>query len=168
MLRTNQNSLLIRIGIGSIGLATTSIITYYLKRTLSQYGVEGTLRLLWEGDHLPYEIRESMDELEDVNEKFEKKKFEAKIDQVEIVIQKAFLDSSDDDLLITTTTANTDSSGNNDVGVKITEKERLRSSLSESDMSKLKRDIGGISYELDKIAGDIGECYIGLFYNCIY
>mmetsp|Transcript_32272 Transcript_32272/g.47047 ORF Transcript_32272/g.47047 Transcript_32272/m.47047 type:complete len:132 (-) Transcript_32272:256-651(-) len=47
----------------------TILTTIYITKSISQYGLSGTLRLLWEGDHLTPECRESMDTLDQVQNK---------------------------------------------------------------------------------------------------
>jgi hypothetical protein len=63
-------------------------------RLVSNYGFDGALRLIWEGDHLLPEIREAMDTLDQIeNDQLPKK--QRKCQALETVLEGASLDSVD-------------------------------------------------------------------------
>lgn len=55
--------------------------------------MEGFLRLLWIGDHLPPHLRQSMDTLDNVEEKMGKSG--EQLEQIEILVERARLESVD-------------------------------------------------------------------------
>lgn len=56
-------------------------------------GVTGLLRLLWIGDHLPPQLRQSMDELDKVEDRMGKS--EEQLEQIEVLVERARLESVD-------------------------------------------------------------------------
>ncbi|CAB9506072.1 expressed unknown protein [Seminavis robusta] len=79
-----------------VSLAFTTVAatsTYYLYQCVSQYGWEGTLWLIWEGDPYPPLVRDEFHALRDVEASLDG---EAKIlDRLEEAYQRAQLDSVD-------------------------------------------------------------------------
>lgn len=78
-------------------LTTTAILIHQREDLISSYrrrrGIKGLLRLLWVGDHLPPHLRMSMDELDKVEKRMDTS--EEQIAQIEILVEKARLDSVD-------------------------------------------------------------------------
>ena len=108
---------------------TTIVTTYYLTKSIRNYGIAGTLRYIWEGDHLSPEIRDAVDTLEEVELKLKKQK--KKLDKVEIMIEVERLNSVD---------------GVSDGSDSINQ---LEPSVT------LSKDLTMLSYTLDKIAAEI-------------
>jgi len=75
---------------------TTLASTYFITKKISQYGLAGSLRLLWEGDHLPPNIREAIDSLDELANRAIPKQGR-KLDKIDCTIQLAKLNSVDDD-----------------------------------------------------------------------
>ena len=73
-------------------IATTYLLT---KPLISKYGLSGTVRLIWEGDHLPPHIRECVDKLQDIEMKLKKEK--RSMNRIKVVIETAKLNSVDHD-----------------------------------------------------------------------
>jgi len=79
----------------AITLSITAILTtYIISKPLSKYGLSGTLRLVWEGDHLPSHIRVSIDKLLAIEGKIKKEK--KKINTLSVTIETAKLNSVDE------------------------------------------------------------------------
>lgn len=89
-------------------------------------------------DHLPHEIRDALDALDDIEED-EIPKMVRKIDKVQVTVQTAFLNSVD---------TGTQSPS-------IIEKKEMLNALPPKSFSNLKKQIGMVSHELDRIAADI-------------
>jgi len=66
-----------------------AISTYYTSRR----GINGLLRLIWEGDFLPPHLRKSMEELDKVEGSMSKSG--EQLEQIEILIERARLESVD-------------------------------------------------------------------------
>ena len=115
---------------------TTIATTYFLTKSIRNYGLSGTLRYIWEGDHLPPEIRDAVDTLEDVELKL--KKQTKKLEKVEVMIELGRLNSVD----VSSTSAN-NSTDRSDNGNQL------------SPSVALSKDLTMLSYTLDKIAADI-------------
>uniref|UniRef100_A0A7S2U8C1 BAG domain-containing protein n=1 Tax=Attheya septentrionalis TaxID=420275 RepID=A0A7S2U8C1_9STRA len=83
-----------------MGVAAVSVTAIWTQRMISKYGVDGTLRLIWEGDHLKPEIREAMDNLDTLE--FKKiAKSERKLEGMEVTVETARLNSIDETILET-------------------------------------------------------------------
>lgn len=83
------------ISLTTITLSITAILTtYIISKPLSKYGLSGTLRLAWEGDHLPSHIRVSIDKLLEIEGKIKKEK--KKISTLSVTIETAKLNSVDE------------------------------------------------------------------------
>ncbi|KAL9184466.1 hypothetical protein ACHAXT_002552 [Thalassiosira profunda] len=66
-------------------------------------GIYGLLRLIWLGDHLPPHLREAMDELDDVEARVTKS--EGQLEQIEVLVARARLDSVDGSVAANATTS---------------------------------------------------------------
>jgi hypothetical protein len=83
------------ISLTAITLSITAILTtYIISKPLSKYGLSGTLRLVWEGDHLPSHIRASIDKLLAIEGNIKKEK--KKINTLSVTIETAKLNSVDE------------------------------------------------------------------------
>jgi hypothetical protein len=83
----------------SVATATTAALlmgtsSYWIFQCVSEYGWEGTLRYIWEGDPYPGRIRDYIDALNDVEECLEHAS--ALVSSLEEGLQRAGLDSIDD------------------------------------------------------------------------
>merc|ERR1712071_550022 len=87
---SSRNSHMIKTSTLTVIGITIAVIS---SKLISKYGVQGTLRLLWEGDHLPPEIREAMDELDDAEET-EIPRVITKIDEIELALRRIFSSSN--------------------------------------------------------------------------
>ena len=103
MPNTNNKSTTILQTTAILTTSTTTLgLLYYLTHKSIQIinknygGISGFLRLIWEGDHLPWEIREAVDELERIEMKLLPKE-RRRLEKVEVAIQVAKLNSVDDD-----------------------------------------------------------------------
>lgn len=78
-----------------VGAATvvTAAASVWIYRSVSQYGLEGTLRYIWEGNPYPPEIRTAMTRLEKVERAIER---EAILERLEESLARAKLDSVED------------------------------------------------------------------------
>ena len=65
----------------------------WLYRSVSKYGIKGTLRYIWEGDAYPPEVRKSLNQLEKVEQSIER---EYILNRLEESLARAKLDSIDD------------------------------------------------------------------------
>jgi len=157
---------------------TTLASSYYITKKIAQYGLTGSLRLLWEGDHLPPNIRKAIDALDDLSERKIPKQGR-KLDKIDCTIQLAKLNSVDDDddnngddddtnntdnamdnesvnttnttnSTITTNTTNTMSSGSS---TTTTSSRRRHYILSQT--PQIKSELSGLSYNLDKLAAEV-------------
>jgi hypothetical protein len=82
--------------VAGVVTATAAATYYYLLRpTVEEYGWEGTLKFIWEGDAYPGHIRHYIDILE--NAEVERSIQESKIHGMETALELARLDSVDDD-----------------------------------------------------------------------
>lgn len=115
-----------------------TVSSLFLANLISKYGVQGALRYIWEGDHHPPEIREAIDELDEIEE-MQIPKILSKIDKIQVIIQTAYLNSVD----IDTNTPST------------IQKKEILNSLPPQSFSNLKKKIAMASHELDRIAADI-------------
>ncbi len=126
--------------------ATTAIATtYFLTKSVNKYGLNGTIRLIWEGDHLPPQIREAVDILDDISKKL--KKNQKKLNNAEIMVEVEKLNSVD---------AVNDSQNcnveNNDYS-KGGGNKKIITILCPS--AQLSKQLSTLSYALDKLAADI-------------
>jgi len=82
-----------------VGTATvaTAVASVWIWKSLSQYGVEGTLRYIWEGDPYPPERRDAMNRLGKVELAIEQ---ESLLDCLEESLARARLDSVEDVTII--------------------------------------------------------------------
>jgi hypothetical protein len=143
-------------------IATTTIATtYFLSKSIYKYGLNGTIRLIWEGDHLPPEIREAVDILDDIGKKL--KKNQKKLENVEIMVEVEKLNSVD---VVNGSHcsggSNVGDDGNNNDGINNTGSKTAGTSTSSSDTriiticpsASLSKQLSMLSYTLDKLAAD--------------
>lgn len=89
-------------------------------------------------DHLPPEIREALDELDDT-EQTQIPKLIRKIDKIQIIIETAKLNTVDHD----------------SQPITFTQTKDIIQNLPPVSLSKIKKDVGMVSHDLDCIAADI-------------
>lgn len=114
-----------------LGTASTVV----LAGLVSKYGVTGTLRLIWEGDHRAPHVRDTSDDLDDLEAELVRLATEA--DDVDVDVRTAFLnevDSNDGDEASET---------------------RTLSALSPASLSGLKRRVATLDHELDRVTADV-------------
>lgn len=82
---------------GVVAAAAAAAATYYylLRPSIEEYGWEGTLRYIWEGDAYTEHIRQYVDTLEDAE--VERSVQESRIHGMETALELARLDSVDND-----------------------------------------------------------------------
>lgn len=125
--------------------ATTAIATaYFLTKSVYKYGLNGTIRLIWEGDHLPPQIREAVDILDDISKKLKKNK--KKLENAEIMVEVEKLNSVD----VVNGSQNNDD-GNTCSSTGGGDKKIITICPSTS----LSKQLSMLSYTLDKLAADI-------------
>ena len=124
----------------------TGIIIHQRKAITTTYekvrGIEGVLRYIWIGDFLPLHIREAMEKLDCIEERMTKA--DAQLEEIEILIERAELESVDgprqlpeQDFNKTDTTAN--------------DREAIKKQLFQQ-YPELRTKIGMFSTSLDKLA----------------
>lgn len=113
-------------------------------------GIHGILRLLWEGDHLPPHLRQSMDQLEKIEGRMIKS--ETQLEHIEVLVEKARLDSVDG----STATADADDNNKEDKDKDTLSAEEVKASLFQSN-PELRTRIGIFSNKLDTIAAQIDD-----------
>mmetsp|Transcript_28378 Transcript_28378/g.33613 ORF Transcript_28378/g.33613 Transcript_28378/m.33613 type:complete len:220 (-) Transcript_28378:276-935(-) len=155
---------------------TTIASSYYITRKISQYGLTGSLRLLWEGDHLPPNIRNAIDALDDLSERKIPKQGR-KLDKIDCTIQLAKLNSVDDDddddddtehavdneSVNTSTTTNSASTSttNNTMQTTLSSGSSTTTSSSRrrhyilSQTPQVSKELSSLSYNLDKLAAEV-------------
>lgn len=154
----HTHPLVISIATAAAAIATTYLLT---KPLLSKYGLSGTLRLIWEGDHLPPHIRECVDELQDIEIKLKKEK--RTINRIKVVIETAKLNSVDDDdgnNPLDPHDQGNSSSREIRVGEVVGDDgNKLDSSIKQHyilcQVPSLSKDLGSLSYNLDKLAAQV-------------
>ena len=114
---------------------TSIIATYLTIKTISKYGVKGTLRYIWEGDHLPPHIRDAVDKLDEIELKM-KKQMKRKLEKIETMIEVAKLNSVD----------------GGEANDKVDDESTL---LLSSTLPTLSKDLSMISYTLDQLAASV-------------
>lgn len=114
--------------------------TVLLSGLVVKYGVEGTLRLLWEGDPLPPHIRQALDALSEL-ERSNIPAVVRKVDRIDVTIQTALLNSVDG--------GESDDSRNQD------KKSNALPWLFPEDLARLKKEVSLASHLLDKTAADV-------------
>lgn len=139
---SSRNSHIIKTSTLTVIGITIAVIS---SKLISKYGVQGTLRLLWEGDHLPPEIREAMDELDDAEET-EIPRVITKIDEIELALRRIFSSSNGNNSNYCTTT---------DTKSNIQYKKEILNGLPPLALSTFKRDLSVVSHDVDRIAADI-------------
>lgn len=126
------------------GVVVTSIFVYHKDEISKCYnkhrGVQGFARYIWIGDYLPPPIRKSMDELDGISK--DMTKYDPQLERIEILVQRALLESVDGPALHDLTETR-DSS-----------KEEIQKQIFKQN-PELRKDIGFFSSKLDKLAARI-------------
>ena len=117
-----------------VSAVAATAVTFLVHR----YGFRGTLRLLWEGDHLPPEIRDALDILNDVEQRLMPKE-QHRLEQIEVTIETAKLNSVD---------------GPSGKSSQVEGKEIRDSNILEQS-PRLKKDLSTLSDRLDKLAAKV-------------
>lgn len=122
--------------IASTTVATLAVLLHRRVIAPNFRSVHGLLRYCWVGDHLPPDVRKSMDALDDVDEKAEKA--EEELERIEEDVERAILDSVDGP-------RTADAAGGDDEaqGFVFRQNPRLRTLT------------GGLSHRLDALAADV-------------
>jgi len=142
----------------------TTLVSSYL---LSKYGLYGTIRLIWEGDHLPPEIRNALDTLDTIAEN-RIPKLGRKLDVIDCTVQLAKLNSVDNDDVDTDSTPNaTTTTVTSESDVITTETAAITNTTTTesppkpkkhyilSQIPKISKDLSTLSYNLDKVAAEV-------------
>lgn len=165
--------------ISTIALTIVTLTsTYILTKQISKYSLAGFLRLLWEGDHLPPEIREAFETLNDLEERGIPNQGR-KLDKIDCTIQLAKLNSVDNDDeeeeedYTVTNNATADANSNATTNSTSTTRPSSASSASSttttsssssrrrhyivSQTPQITRELSSLSYNLDKLAAKVDE-----------
>lgn len=118
---------------------TFTAISLLLYKPLSKYGIQGTLRLIWEGDAVPPHIRDQLDKLDVINSKLLKQS--KKLKKIKTTIEMAKLNSVDGEV-------------DEIEDVDSTSPKRHYILIQ---IPSLEKDLGMLSYTLDQIAAEIDE-----------
>lgn len=124
-------------------IALTSLLIYH-RSAISSYGIIGICRYIWIGDHLPPSIRVSIDCLDEISK--ELTKCEAHLDRIEIIVQRALLESVDGPV------GNADHSDAS--GINPHSKEEIKNQIFQQNPD-LRKDIGFLSSRLDRLAARV-------------
>jgi hypothetical protein len=84
--------------VGTVVVAGTAAASWWMYQSIQQYGWEGTLRLIWEGDPYSPDVREAIDKLDGAERSIEKQ--EKILNTLETSLQRACLDSVDDGIVV--------------------------------------------------------------------
>lgn len=114
------------------------ISCYYNKHR----GIQGICRYIWIGDYLPPSTRASLNDLENISEEMIECKYQ--FERIEIVVQRALLESVDGSNVASDETQNNDPKSKEDIQKQIFEHN-----------SELRKDIGFFSTRLDRLAARI-------------
>lgn len=129
-------------------ILVTSVLLHERKNIATCYrrrrGIRGIARWIWLGDHLPPKLRQSMDELDEIQERMTKS--EQELEKIEISVERIRLESIDVD---------NDDDGDSDIILNSTRTEMQSSSLIFQQCPELRTQIGIFSSTLDKIAASI-------------
>ena len=129
---------------------TTIVTTYYLSKSIHKYGLNGTLRLIWEGDHLTPDVREAVDMLDSLGSKIKKNK--KKLEKIEVMVEVEKLNSVDDGQSSNNNYKNNNDNDGDSNSNNIME-DSITTSLNPSPL--LSKELSMLSYTLDKLAADI-------------
>lgn len=121
---------------------TAIVVTSVALKSIAKYGLRGTLNYIWIGDHLTPDIRESTDTLEHIEFKCIPKELK-RLNKLEIVISTATLNSVDEGEM-----------KNDEMGMNH-EKDTNNAYYMYSQIPSLSKDLGTLSYNLDKLAADV-------------
>jgi hypothetical protein len=175
----------INVNATTITITTTTILaaisTYIATKSISKYGIQGTLRYIWEGDHLSPHIRHEMDTLASIQSKMIQQK--KKLNRVSVTIETAKLNSVDEiieegekdekDLEGSSSSSPNDSNGVGGGTLHPTSEDETGASTSTSvskgeqpsthmirhyilsQVPSLSKDLGMLSYKLDQLAAEV-------------
>mmetsp|Transcript_22176 Transcript_22176/g.44404 ORF Transcript_22176/g.44404 Transcript_22176/m.44404 type:complete len:194 (-) Transcript_22176:307-888(-) len=134
--------------------ATLAIVLLRRRRSMSSFyqshrGINGILRYIWIGDHLPPPIRVAMDELDAVEEQMTMA--EVQLETIEILIERTLLESVDGPTVASTGLSDED---RNIGDPSNTDRIDLQKQLFQQH-PELKKDIALFSNLLDKLAASI-------------
>lgn len=121
---------------------TAAAISVAALKSIKKYGLEGTLRYIWIGDHLTPAMREVTDTLEHIELKCIPKECK-RLHKLEIIISTAKLNSVDEGEIRP-----------NDMDDKKDE-DTNNEYYMYSQIPSLSKDLATLSYNLDKLAADI-------------
>ena len=131
--------------VGTSALATTAVVGTFLYQNVSEYGWEGTVRLIWEGDAYGPQLRQIVDALEQAE--VDRSLQESRIYSMEAALDLARLNTVDDG----------GATGSNVNRQQVVEKwiEYFSSSTTGTSSLSLERTLADVSDKLDKIAAKI-------------
>lgn len=127
---------------------TTIITTYTVSKLVSKYGFNGTLRYIWEGDHLPPHIRDAVDTLDDVEDQLDSS-IQKKLKKVIVMMEVARLNSVDGGC------SNNDNKKENDDSQKEMNSDKKSRIIISDPPAPLIKDLGILSHKLDKLASEV-------------
>lgn len=122
---------------------TAITVTAVALKSIAKYGLEGTLRYIWIGDHLTPSVREATDTLEHIELKCIPKE-RKRLHKLEILISTAKLNSVDEGEI-----QYEDNGKHND------EDTNNANYYMYSQIPSLSKDLGTLSYNLDTLAADL-------------
>ncbi len=135
--------------------ATLAVVILRKRRAISYFyqshrGINGILRYIWVGDHLPPLIREAMDKLDTVEERMTMA--EVQLETIEILIERTLLESVDGPTASSTELNDQDQTKKGDPSE--TDRYDLQKHLFQQH-PELKKDIALFSNLLDEMAASI-------------
>ena len=141
-------------------ILTTTLLIYKHKTIKTYYkehrGYKGLLRYIWVGDYLPPNLRQSMDKLDQVEIRITKS--DEQLEQIEVLIERARLESVDGSTtndITTTEGTSIQQKQSQSINDKITQEE-LTNRLFQQ-YPKLRTKIGIFSNKLDTLAACIDD-----------
>jgi hypothetical protein len=169
-IRTNNNFTSMSQRTPSISTITLSITALATTYFVTKYGLSGTIRYIWEGDHLPPEIRDEIDKLESIQSETRVQK--KKMNRIGVVIETAKLNSVDeivegDDEQSEEIAHNSEGDGAMDKdnhkiqggldadADRDDENNREKRHYILSQVPTVSKDLGMLSYNLDKLATQV-------------
>ena len=129
---------------------TTIVTTYTVSKLVSKYGFNGTLRYIWEGDHLPPHIRDAVDTLDDVEDQLNSS-IQKKLKKVDVMMEVARLNSVDGG---SNNIDNKSEKDDNDTQKEMDSEKKGRMMISDPPAPLIK-DLGILSHKLDKLASEV-------------
>eukprot|EP00554_Chaetoceros_debilis_P004705 CAMPEP_0194092222 /NCGR_PEP_ID=MMETSP0149-20130528/45925_1 /TAXON_ID=122233 /ORGANISM="Chaetoceros debilis, Strain MM31A-1" /LENGTH=173 /DNA_ID=CAMNT_0038777093 /DNA_START=71 /DNA_END=592 /DNA_ORIENTATION=- len=124
---------------------TSYLITNYIVKKYGGGTMSGTLRFIWEGDHLPLHVRDAIDELEKIEALVKKQK--KKLNKVDILMETAKLNSVDHD------------DDNNNTAEEINDGQETSTQKKKhyilDQIPAIEKDLGLLSSSLDSLAAKV-------------